>query len=61
MKTYDFDQNLNDPFVYKLIKDGKVIFIVLYVDDILLIANSIELLLDVNKWLVKKFQVKNMG
>ena len=33
----------------------------LYVDDILLIGNDIGLLFDVKKWLVKKFQMKDLG
>ena len=33
----------------------------LYVDDILLIRNDIRLLSDVKKWLVEKFQMKDLG
>ena len=33
----------------------------LYVDDILLIGNDIGLLSDVKKWLVEKFQMKDLG
>ena len=33
----------------------------LYIDNILLIGNDIGLLSDVKKWLVKKFQMKDLG
>ena len=33
----------------------------MYVDDILLIRNDIGLLSDVKKWLVEKFQMKDLG
>ena len=44
----------------KLIKEQKVIFLVVYVDDILLIGNNIELLIDVNEWLANQFQIKDL-
>ena len=38
-----------------------MVFLVLYVDDILLIGNDVETLLNVNKWLAEKFQMKDLG
>ena len=61
IKTFSFEQNVNEPCVYKYIKETKVVFLVLYVDDILLIGNDIGLLYDVKKWLVEKFQMKVLG
>ena len=61
VKTYGFDQNVNEPCVYKYIKDKRVVFLVLYVDDILLIRNNVELLLDINMWLANQFQMKDLG
>ena len=61
IKTFGFEQNVDEPFVYKYIKETKVVFLVLYVDDILLIGNDIRLLSDVKKWLVEKFQMKDLG
>ena len=61
IKTFDFEQNVDEPCVYKYIKETKVVFLVLYVDDILLIGNDIGLLFDVKKWLVEKFQMKDLG
>ena len=41
IKTYGFEQNVDEPCVYKLIHEGKVVFPVLYADDILLIRNDV--------------------
>ena len=41
IKMYGFDQNIDEPFVYKRIQNDKVIFLMLYVDDILNIGNYI--------------------
>ena len=61
IKTFSFEQNVDEPCVYKYIKETKVVFLVRYVDDILLIGNDIGLLYDVKKWLVEKFQMKDLG
>ncbi|KAA0067047.1 gag/pol protein [Cucumis melo var. makuwa] len=41
IKSYGFDQNVDEPCVYKKINKGKVAFLVLYVDNILLIKNDV--------------------
>ena len=51
------EQNVDDLRVYKQIKDGIVVFLVLYVDDILLIGNDVETLSNVKNWLVEQFQM----
>ena len=61
IKTFDFEQNVDEPCFYKYIKETKVVFLVLYVDDILFIGNDIGLLPDVKKRLVEKFQMKDLG
>ena len=38
-----------------------MVFLVLYVDDILLIRNDVETLSNVKKWLVEQFQMKDLG
>ena len=40
VKSLGFEQSIDEPCVYKLIHEGKVVFLVLYVDDILLIGND---------------------
>ena len=42
IKSYNFEQNIDEPYVYKHIMDEKVIFLILYVDDILLIGNDVK-------------------
>ena len=47
--------------MYKLIQEGKVVFLVLYVDDILLIGNDVGRLTEVKLWFVKQFDMKDLG
>ena len=61
IKSYGFDQNVDEPCVYKYIKDKKVVFLVLYADDILLIGNDVEILSNIKKWLAEQFQMKDLG
>src|SRR5215813_721669 len=61
IKSYNFEQNVDEPCVYKRVIDGKVVFLVLYVDDILLIGNDVKILSNVKTWLANQFQVKDLG
>ena len=61
IKTYGFIQNPDESCVYKFIKDKRVVFLILYVDDILLIRNNVELLSDLKAWLAEQFQMKDLG
>ena len=56
-----FEKSPDEPCVYKRIQGTKVVFLVLYVDDILLIGNDIEVLSSVKGWLQKKFDMKDLG
>ena len=47
--------------MYKLIHEGKVIFLILYVDDILFIGNYVKKLSDVKVWLTKQYDMKDLG
>jgi hypothetical protein len=44
-----------------MFKNRKYIFLVLYVDDILLASNDVDLLLDTKKFLSSNFDMKDMG
>jgi len=61
IKSYGFDQNIDESCVYKYKKEEKVVFLVLYVDDILLIGNDVGLMTDVKEWLANQFQMKDLG
>ena len=58
---YDFEKSPDKPCDYKRIQGTKVVFLVLYVDDILLIENDIEVLSSVKGWLQKQFDMKDLG
>ena len=51
VKTYGFDQNINKPCVYKKVQDKAVVFLILYVDNIVLICNDVGVLFTIKKWL----------
>ncbi|KAL0540051.1 hypothetical protein IC582_024279 [Cucumis melo] len=61
IKSYGFEQNVDEPCVYKRIINSIVAFLVLYVDDILLIENDVGHLTDIKKWLATQFQMKDLG
>ena len=61
VKTYGFEQNVDEPCVYKHIKDGKLVFLLLYIDDILLIGNDVGALSSVKVWLAEQFDMKDLG
>ncbi|KAK0605121.1 hypothetical protein LWI29_022943 [Acer saccharum] len=55
------EKNPNEPCVYKRIKGDKLVFLILYVDDILLIGNDVGVLTSVKEWLAKQFDMKDLG
>ena len=61
IKIFNFIKNEKEPCVYKKVSGSAVTFLVLYVDDILLIGNDIFMLTSVKVWLLKEFSIKNLG
>ena len=61
VKSFGFTQNLDEPFVYKKSQGKVVAFLVLYVDDILLIKNDVGMLSTVKVWLANTFDMKDLG
>ena len=55
IKSYGFKQNVDEPCIYKRIVNSIVAFLVLYVDDILLIGNDVGFLTDIKHWLATQF------
>ena len=58
---YSFEKSPDEPCVYKMIQCAKVFFLVLYVDDILLLGNDVEVSSSVKGWLQKQFDMKDLG
>ena len=61
IKSFGFEQNLDEPRVYKRHQDKVVMFLVLYIDDILLIGNVVEVMSSVKVWLSSQFDMKDLG
>ena len=61
IKSFGFIKNEEESCVYKRVSGSALIFLVLYVDDILFIGNDILMLTSVKAWLSKKFSMKDLG
>ncbi|KAL0448531.1 UNVERIFIED_CONTAM: Retrovirus-related Pol polyprotein from transposon RE2 [Sesamum latifolium] len=61
IRGYNFIKNDCDPCIYKKISGSSVAYLVLYVDDILLIGNDVKMLRDIKAWLSTQFSMKDMG
>ncbi len=61
IKEFGFVQTFGESCVYKKVSGSSVSFLVLYVDDILLIGNDVELLKSVKSYLNSKFSMKDLG
>ena len=61
IKSFGFEQNLDESCVYKRHRDKVVMFLVLYVDDILLIGNDVGVMSSVKFWLSSQFDMKDLG
>ena len=61
IKSFGFCQNPDESCVYRKTEGGRVVFLVLYVDDILLLGSDIGLLSTVKVWLAKTFDMKDLG
>jgi hypothetical protein len=61
VKEFGFIKNLEEPCVYRKVSGSVVIFLVLYVDAILLIRNDIPMMEVVKSSLRKSFSMKDIG
>ena len=61
IKEFGFVQNKEEACIYKKLSGSSVSFLVLYVDDILLIGNDVNLLNSVKEYLNSKFSMKDLG
>ncbi|GJT93156.1 retrotransposon protein, putative, ty1-copia subclass [Tanacetum coccineum] len=61
IKKFGFHQNLDEPCVYQKASRSNVIFLILYVDDIILMGNHIPRRQEVKDYLGKRFSMKDLG
>jgi hypothetical protein len=64
IKEFGFKENVENNCVYAKFKNGKYIFhifLILYVDDILLASSDISLLLETKSFLSSHFEMKDLG
>ncbi|WVZ84951.1 hypothetical protein U9M48_031917 [Paspalum notatum var. saurae] len=61
VKGFGFIKNVEEPCVYKKVSGSALVFLVLYVDDILLIGNDIPMLEAMKDSLRKSFSMKGLG
>nr|GEU71929.1 putative retrotransposon protein [Tanacetum cinerariifolium] len=60
IKKFGFTQNHDEPCVYVKASEGNVTFLILYIDDILIMRNHIPMLQDVKSYLGKCFSMKDL-
>ncbi|GJS24427.1 retrotransposon protein, putative, ty1-copia subclass [Tanacetum coccineum] len=61
IKRFGLDQNLDEPCVYQKASESNVTFLILYVDDIIIMGNHIPSLQSVKDYLGKCFTMKYLG
>ena len=61
IKEFGFIKNEDEPCVYKKTSGSTVTFLILYVDDILILGNDIPSMRGVKAWLEKCFSMKDLG
>ena len=59
--TNDFKENIVDQCIYMKVSGSKYIFLVLYVNDILLAANDTDILIETKQLLFSHFDMKDLG
>ena len=59
--SFGFEANLVDECIYLKFCGSKFVFLVLYVDDILLASNDINMLHETKKFLMNNFEMKDLG
>ena len=61
IKAYGFIQTYGEACIYKKVSGSSVAFLILYVDDILLIGNDMEILDSMKVYLNKSFSKQDLG
>ena len=61
IQAYGFIQTFGEACIYKKMSGSSVAFLILYVDDILLIGNDTGFLYSIKGYLNKNFSMKDLG
>ena len=61
LTKFDFKDNVGDQCVYLKISGSNICIIVLYVDDILLASNNLEMIHETKQFLTRNFEMKDLG
>ena len=61
IRKFGFKENEKDNCIYAKFKNGRFIFLILYVDNILLASSDVNLLLETKKFLSSNFDMKDLG
>jgi hypothetical protein len=61
IRNFDFKENEEDNYIYAKFGNGKFIFLILYVNDILLASSDVNLLLEIKRFLSSNFDMKDLG
>jgi len=61
LRPLDLRKNIINRCIYLKVRGSKFIFLILYVDDILLATNDLSLLSETKRFLSKNFEMKDMG
>jgi hypothetical protein len=61
IKKFGFKANIEDNILYVKFNMGKFIFLILYVDDILLASNDVRLIHETKDILSSNFDMKDLG
>ena len=61
IKAFGFIQTFGEACIYKKVSGSSVAFLILYVDDILLIGNNTKFLDNIKGYLNKNFSMKDIG
>ena len=61
IKDFGSSKNLDEACVYKKVSESEVMFLIFYLDDILLIGNNVSVLQFIKIWLSKNSSMKDLG
>jgi hypothetical protein len=61
IRSFGFKENEEFNCIYAKFRNGKFIFLILYVDDILLASSDVSLLLETKRFLSSNFDMKDLG